>query len=323
MKNAHPSFHSTAAGDCAGPVNLSRTIVLLAILVALASSGCSIKRMAVNSVGDAIAGSGAVYASDDDVELIGRASPFGLKLMESLLAEAPKHRGLLLAAARGFTQYAFGYVHLPADELEQTDIAAAYAQRDRARRMYLRARDYGLRGLEVGLPGFISGIHTQLDAEIQRTEQDDVALLYWTAAAWGAAIGLGKDDPTLLADIPVVEAFARRALVLDETFEAGAVHGMMISVVMAQPGPESGRIDAAERHFRRAVELSGGRAAAPYITYAESVAIARNDRRAFESVLGQALLIDKEAAPEWRLANEFFQRRASWLLAQADHYFAQ
>ena len=323
MNNLQLNACSNAAGDFALPVKLSQKIALMVMLFAIMCSGCSIKRMAVNSVGDAIAGSGTVYASDDDVELIGQASPFGLKLMESLLAEAPEHRGLLLAAARGFTQYAFGYIHLPADELERTNVAASYTQRDRARRMYLRARDYGLRGLEVGHPGFTSGIHAQLDVEIQRTDPDDVALLYWTAAAWGAAIGLGKDDPALLAGIPIVEAFARRALALDESFEAGAVHGMMISLVMAKPGSESERIAAAERHFKRAVELSRGQAAAPYVTYAESVAVARGDRREFESLLGQALLVDKEAAPQWRLANEFFQRRASWLLARTDHYFAQ
>jgi hypothetical protein len=47
----------------------------------------------------------------------------------------------ILAAARGFTQYAYVYVQLPADEMEDRDVAAAYAQRERARRLYLRARD--------------------------------------------------------------------------------------------------------------------------------------------------------------------------------------
>jgi hypothetical protein len=65
-------------------------------------SGCSVKRMAVNKVGDALAGGGTTFASDDDPELVKAAVPFSLKLMESLLNESPRHEGLLLAASSGF-----------------------------------------------------------------------------------------------------------------------------------------------------------------------------------------------------------------------------
>ena len=43
--------------------------------------------------------------------------------MESLLAETPQHRGLLLAVSSGFTQYAFVYVQQPAEEIESQDLA--------------------------------------------------------------------------------------------------------------------------------------------------------------------------------------------------------
>ncbi|MEK7667484.1 MAG: TRAP transporter TatT component family protein, partial [Gemmatimonadota bacterium] len=119
------------------------------VAVALATGGCSINRMAVNKIGDALAGSGTTFAADDDPDLVGQAVPFSLKLMESLLATSPRHRGLLLAATSGFTQYAYGYVQQDADELEDQDITRATAGRDRARRLYLRARGYGLRGLET------------------------------------------------------------------------------------------------------------------------------------------------------------------------------
>jgi len=303
---------------------MSRSVMCAAcVLLIAATGGCSFKSVVVNSVGNAIANSGTTYSADPDIELVGDASPFGLKLMESLLAESPRHQPLLLAAARGFTQYAFAYVHVPADELEQHDVNAAYAQRARARRLYVRARDYGLRGLEVSHPGITSALRTDPRKAVEETGNEDVALLYWTAAAWGAAIGLGKDEPALLADIPVVELMARRVLALDESFEAGAVHGMLMSLVMAKPGTEAARQEAIETHFRRAVALSHGLTAAPYVAYAESVAIPRNDKPAFESMLQRALHIDKAAAPQWRLANEVFQRRARWLLAHQELYFVQ
>ncbi|MEE8203473.1 MAG: TRAP transporter TatT component family protein, partial [Alphaproteobacteria bacterium] len=72
---------------------------LLVMLLSVALAGCSVKQMAVNLLGDALAGGAGVYASDDDPELVREAIPFGLKTYDSLLEVSPDHRGLLLAAA--------------------------------------------------------------------------------------------------------------------------------------------------------------------------------------------------------------------------------
>src|SRR5580765_3220352 len=129
-------------------VNIMSKTVLMAVLgLALMGPGCSIKRLAVNQVGNALAGGGSTFASDDDPELVKAAAPFSLKLMETLLAENPRHEGLLLASASGFTQYAYAFVQQDADEMEEKDFAAAEQMKVRARRLYLRARNYGLRGL--------------------------------------------------------------------------------------------------------------------------------------------------------------------------------
>ncbi len=128
--------------------------LLAGLMLCFAGSGCSLRRYALNKATDALAQSGASFASDDDPELIKAATPFSLKLMESLLAQNPRHSGLLAAAASGFTQYAYAFVQEDADEAEPGDLAAAEALRARARRLYLRAERYGLRGLEVKHPGF-------------------------------------------------------------------------------------------------------------------------------------------------------------------------
>src|SRR5713101_3565685 len=127
---------------------------LFLLTLATVTCGCSVKKIAINKLGDSLANGGTTFASDDDPDLVGQALPFSLKLMESLLAESPKHRGLLFATASGFTQYAFAFVQQDADEMEENDLAAATAIRARARKLYLRARTYGLRGLEVKHPGF-------------------------------------------------------------------------------------------------------------------------------------------------------------------------
>ena len=127
---------------------MSRLLALALLLAML--NGCALRQYAVNRVGDAVAGGGAAFASDEDPELVRAAAPFSLKLMESLLEDSPRHRGLLLAAARGFTQYAYAFVQQDADRAEDEDLARARALQARARLLYRRARDYGLRGLAEG-----------------------------------------------------------------------------------------------------------------------------------------------------------------------------
>src|SRR6184192_2520700 len=133
---------------------MTRLLLLTGLGLAVASSGCSIKRFAVNQVGNALAGGGTTFAADDDPELVKSALPFSLKLVESLLAESPRHKGLLQAASSGFTQYAYAFVQEDAEELEPNDFEASEEMKARARKLYLRARNYGLRGLVVAHPRF-------------------------------------------------------------------------------------------------------------------------------------------------------------------------
>jgi predicted anti-sigma-YlaC factor YlaD len=287
----------------------------------LAGTACSINRIAINKLGNALAASGTTFASDDDPELVGAAIPFSLKLVESLLASAPEHRGLLFAAASGFTKYAYGYVQQAADTLEDHDLARAAHERDRARRLYLRARDYGLRGLATRHPRFGERLRADAAAAVRATDGEDVALLYWTAAAWGAAIALSKDNPDLIADQPLVEALIDRALALEEEWDAGAIHGFLIAYEMARQGVPGDPAERSRAHFERAVELSGGQLASPFVSFAESVALPRQDRRSFEALLRRALAINPDDRPEWRLANLILQRRARWLLGRVDQLF--
>ena len=182
---------------------------------ALRDAGCSVKRFAINKLGDSLANSGTTYAADDDPDLVGQALPFSLKLVEGLLAESPEHRRLLFTAASGFTEYAYIYVQQEADLIEKQDLDKATALRNRARRLYLRARGYGLRGLDVRTHGFSRKLRDDPASAVGLANMSDVPLLYWTAAAWGAAVGLSEDNAGLIADQRIVEALIDRALALD------------------------------------------------------------------------------------------------------------
>lgn len=297
-----------------------RNMPIAAAALAVLLGGCSVERLATNRLGDVLAKGGTVYASDDDPALIEAATPFSLKLMESVLAGTPDHRGLLTATAAGFTQYTYAFVQQRADAAALENPAAAADASARAKRLYLRARDYGLRGLEAAHPGFSEQLFRVPDIAVSGATKADVELLYWTAAAWAAAIGVGKDDPDLVADIGLVSALIDRAEVLDESWGDGALHGFLVTWEMVRPDAEPGREERARAHFERAVELSDGQSAGPWVTWAESVCLAGADRTCFERSLETALAIDPDAQPALRLANLVMQRRARWLLDHIDRW---
>lgn len=295
----------------------------LVVALGLITSGCSIKRMAVNRLGDALAAGGKTFSSDEDPDLIAQAAPFSLKTMETLLAESPNHVELRRAAAAGFVQYAYAFVQQEADQREADDFAASEALKQRARRLYLRARNHGLRGLEVRHPGFEKQLRTDAKTAVSSLSATEVPLLFWTGAAWAAAIAQSKDQPDLIGELPLVEALLERALALDEAWNYGAIHGVFIQYEMIRPGNDPEAPAKARRHFDRVVQLSGGQLAGPYLGLAEAVAMPRNDRAQFESLLQQALKVDPDSREEWRLENLVMQRRARWLLGRVDELFVQ
>jgi predicted anti-sigma-YlaC factor YlaD len=296
-----------------------RNLTLAVAIVALA--GC--RTVAVKTAADAVSGgtTGEIWSSENDPELVADAVPFGLKTMESLLAQEPKHGGRLGSLASGYTQYAYAFVLTPAQTAELDGRSTEAARlRERAKRLFLRGRDYGLRALEnrhEGLREKLLGVR-DAKAALGRLEKKDVPLAYWTAAAWALAVSVGKEDMGLVAELPVPGALARRALELDEGYEKGALHEFMLSYEAA-----NGDAAVARKHYERAVELGMNKKLGPHVTFAEAVLLPSDDRAGFRKLLDEVLAFDVDApdARPWRLANILAQRRARELLTHADDLF--
>lgn len=292
--------------------------VLLSVI--LFSTGCSIKKMAINSLADSLAGGSDVYASDNDPELVGDALPFALKTIESLLVQVPNHKGLLVSAASGFTQYTYGFVWLNAQEIEYEHPAEARAIRERASHLYLRARDYGLRALELTQPGFRDLLEKEPDKAFANMKKEDVPALYWTGVSWGAAVTQAKGEMDLVADLPLIDHIMDAALKLDEGFQQGAIHEFFLTY---EAGRSGGSLEVAKKHFDRAMELNGGSKIGPLVSYAETISVQTQNYKEFQEYLDRALNFDVDRYPANRLANLLAQKRARQLKKQAGDLFLE
>jgi predicted anti-sigma-YlaC factor YlaD len=296
---------------------MKRFLVAVAVL---GLGGCSIRKMALKSMGGALSSASDEYARDEDPDLVKGALPFSLKVMETILRENPRDAGLLLSLTKGFTQYGFGFLLPEAEELDDKDKVASKAVRDRAVRMFIRARVYGIRTLELKRPAFGAALLADPKKAAASLTKADVPAAFWTGAAWASSIATARDF-RMLPQIPQMEALLERVNELDDSYDAGAVHNLLITYEMVRLKSPGDRAARAKQHFDRAVELTEGKQAGPYVTYAESVLTVQKDRAEFERMLQLALKIDPAQDPDNRLANVIMQRRARWLLGRVDKLF--
>lgn len=293
----------------------------LTLAMTLALSACSVRNTALRASADLFESTSVAYAQDDDPILIAEMSPFGLKLLDALLLKNPDDEKLLLAAARGYSQYAFGFVQQKGEMLEDRELDAAKELYERARKLYRRAAEYGWRGLDLRHARLQERLHKDKARTLKKLESDDVPLMYWTAVSLGALINLSKDSAELVAQVLLVEALMDRALALDADFNHGAIHQFLIGYELnrrqriGEPGQR------AREHFHRSVQLTQGRQAASFVILAETVMVREQNAEEFTRLLNTALKVDSDAMPAWRLANLLWQQRARWLLERKDQLF--
>lgn len=271
-------------------------------------SACSPRHLLVKQAADALAVQG--QTAEDDLVLAREASAFYLKLSESVLRETPSHVALSEAVASGFTQYAFAFVAFEAERIEMQDARAAQRLRQRAARLYWRAHRHAMAALEQRQPGFSDGLR---QGSLPHLDADLVGLAYWAAASWGGHIALSKDQPDVVADLPLAMRLARLAWERNPGWGQGALASLMGTFEASRPG---GDRRAAARFFDQAEAFGAGQNAGVYVARAE--ALAGEDRHQFERLLHRAL---EASAGRTGLDNQLMRERAQWLLDTADDRF--
>jgi hypothetical protein len=290
----------------------------------LLCAGCAPRTLLLNGVADQLAGQG--QAEEEDLGLARDAAAFYLKLSESVLQQTPGHTALAEAVGSGFTQYAYAFVAFEADKLEATDSRAALRLRQRAARLYERAHRQTMRALELQRPGFAAALAAQAGGQPAMASPGkrpaplqlaphQVALAYWAAASWGGFIGLSKDKPDVVADLPLAMQLARLAYDTQPEHGQGSLAVLMAQFELARPG---GTAAAAERYLAVADRASGSPAPATLVARAESLALPAGDRAAYEALLRQALDV---SARRRDLASQVLRARAQWLLDTLDDRF--
>jgi predicted anti-sigma-YlaC factor YlaD len=214
------------------------------------------------------------------------------------------------------TGYAYAFLAQKADRLQDKNLGKARKKYSRALKHYSKAYQSGLQQLEKRHPGFKELLAEDSGAAVALTDESDTDLLYWTAAALGAAIGLSKDKPDMLIRLPQVGAMAFRVTQIEPAYGDGSAFALLMVYEASRPAMMGGSVKLAKHYYRQALEYSAGNDASLYVSYAEVICVQEQNREAFLANLNRALELKHGG-----MVNKIARRRAKWLLGRMDDLF--
>lgn len=301
-------------------------ILFIALLALLLLDFCSIKKMAMNQVADALTapGGSSVFTGDNDPELVGDALPFAIKMYESMMVSIPWHEGLKLRTGSLYIMYANAFIQTPADMMPDEEFNKQDFLLNRAKNLYLRGRDIILKALNKKYPGFSRKMEEKNFARaLTPMKKEDAPFLYWGAAGWLGAYAIDPLDMKIGLTIPGAGAMMDKVLELDKNFEKGAIHDFYVSYYGSMPEHMGGSAEKAREYYKKALEASRGKSTSPHLSLATTVSINEQNYKEFKELLNKVLEVDPDDDPDNRLVNILNQRKARWLLEHADNFFVE
>ena len=279
------------------------------------STGC-IKSMILSGQIKGTRDGSAAVDTLSDYEVARGIAFAGLGQFEGMHRLASENEDALFLLTKGWTATGFGFIE---DDYEMAidaeDEAKADYHKARARAAYDRAIQYGIALLQMRAPGFEKAKTnaSSIKQYLSTFEKKDAITLLWVGQAWLARVNMAKDDPAMVAELHVGEALLERSVALDETAAYANGHAALGSYHARTPMAE---LDAAQKHFARAIQLTGGKALMPKFYYARSYYCMKGDKANYEATLRE--VVDApDALPEQRLQNTIAKRRARRYLSKS------
>lgn len=285
-------------------MRISWLLILICLPIACATS----KTMTVGATASLLEDIAKSAYRQSDLRLIREGMPSYLMLIDGMVEAVPDNERLLISAAQSYASFASAFIQ---DE-----------DKDYARVLYARAKDYALRALvQIGLKNPISKPFDAFEADLNTLGKKNVPYFFWAASCWGNWISLSQGSIEALAELPRVELLMKKVLELDEGFYYGGVHIFMGILNGSKPKMAGGNLDLARKHFLKAIELGRGEFLMTYIYYADYYAKKLFDKELYVSTLEKALNTPADITPDLTLLNTVAHIKAREMLNEADEYF--
>jgi hypothetical protein len=305
----------------------ARSFLLLAFLVP-ALPACDMGKFTVNTTSKVLARAQPAIRQEADYEMAARAIPASLKTVEGFHVVNPENESLTRILAEGYCQYATGFVE---DEWEVAELDKKFDEAEyhsqRATKMFMRCMGYGLELLGGDWGKALAGDVDSFNSRVAGLDADSRDGMLWTAIGLAGAINQNKDDISMVAHLPKARALLERVVVLDDgdtdrdPATRALPHIALASMAVALSKAMGGDPELADKHFKRAMELTQNKFLLVKVFYARRYAVAVQNREVFHKSLVEVLETDPAVWPDQRLANEIAHRKARRYLKREKEWF--
>lgn len=262
-----------------------------------------------------------------DLEIAGYGIPSAIVQLETFHHISPDNEKLSLTLAKAYVGYAQGWVESQYETaFAAGDFDKADRLRQRARLLYLRARDLGLRAMRHRDKGIDDAIRSTDEAALPRylaahyNGTKAVGPVFWTGLAWGAAINMSLDQPDLIADLHVVKPFVERARVVDDMYFNGGAYLALGSIEASFPPALGGNPEKGKEWYERGLARTERKNHMMQVMYARIYAVNTHNHELFFKLLNEVIEAP-DAGPAYRLSNKIARSRAERYLAHAKELF--
>lgn len=270
------------------------------VLLMLLMTGCT--RLALHVTSPLISNLTSAFFEECDLELAEQSLPAELKLMEGLLKSAPQNKELLTALCMGFTGYAMLFVEEEAPE--------------RASRLYLRARRYGLMAM-----GIEDANHQPILARLSAMDKGQIEPLFWVTMSWNGWINLNLDKPAALGELTASQECLKRVMKIDPEYFYGSPYIISGSMLAARPKILGGDAAKAKEFFTKAMAASNGKFFLAQYYYAKYYAVRVQDKELFLNLIEEVEQAPLDQLKEACLINSAIKEKMKGLKEMADELF--
>lgn len=292
-------------------------VIFMASMLLFISSGCSIKRLVINSSALFMDDVVDEFLAESDLEFAKQAGPANLKLLDGLIKGSNyENDGLLIKGCKLYGMYAMAFF-----EDEGADKKEIKANMQRASNFYKRARDYGMRAM-LKNNDFKNAAEGSLDDFVKVMSafgKEDIDMLFWTAFAWGSYVNLNRNSASDIADLPKVIAMINRVIELDTSYMYGIPHLFLI-VTYSMPAMFGGDLEKAKAEYQKIKIISGDKFVIADYYMAKFYAAQAQDKDMFEKLLQKVQDADNGLIQE-RMFTQVAKRKAELLLLRKDDIF--
>lgn len=271
----------------------------------------------------------SAFETDHDLDMIEKAFPANIKLLEALLVNSPSEPVLLSLLSRFYGSYCFAFKETELDRSLISPRGRCMKKkgpgkiRQKVNTYYTKGMTYGIRALEARHPGaerLLKKNNTR-DLFLKTLGREDVDALFWYGFNLGAWVNRNFDSIRAVSQAHVVKKVMERVLELDKDYFFGSAHLFLLAFHASRSPMLGGRPDLALSHYHLLKKTAGPDFMLADLFYARYYLRQIQDKAAYVKIMQNLMKTKATSIDRYTLYNTIAARRAAVYLEDADNIF--